>query len=251
MPTSTPTTLSWNSSPGESSNPASRERRTAVTGPPVETRLTPGGTVLDVIGDPAESRITALVWHGIEPNGRATVRRLALELARRRRLVIVPDHVSYVSDGGRAAMLDSYAYANDAFDAGVRRLELWGWSYGAAAAMAFGFLERPDVSRIVGLAGRYGSPTPFSDHDTIDLVRRVDHRVDLVHGIHDTVTPPESSEDMGLSMARAGIEGKFSFPATDHAGVVFAALHPDLDLSLPISGPLDGHPMTDALDDLL
>lgn len=217
----------------------------------VETRLTPGGTVLDVVGDPAESRVTALVWHGIEPNGRATVRRLAVELARRDRLVIVPDHVSHSSDGGKAAMLDSYAHASDAFDDGGRRLELWGWSYGAAAAVAFGFLERPDVSRVVGLAGRYSRPTPFSDHDTIDLVRRVGHRVDLVHGIQDTVTPPESSEEMGLSMARAGVEGRFLFPATDHSGVVFAAQHDDLGLSLPISGPLGEHPMTTVLDGIL
>lgn len=217
----------------------------------VETRLTSGGTILDVIGDPRDSHTTALVWHGIEPNGRATVRRLAVELARRDRLVIVPDHVSYAPDGGKAAMLDSYSFSTDAFQRDGRRLELWGWSYGAAAALAFGFLERPDVTRIVGLAGIYSRPTPFSDHDTIDLVRTVDHRIDLVHGSHDEVTPPESSEEMGLSMARSGGEGRFLFPATDHSGVVFAAHHDDLGLSLPIPGPVTEHPMTAVLDGIL
>lgn len=127
----------------------------------ISTQITSHGTVVDIIDSGAANPIPAVVWHGSGTHQRWTMRRLGVELAKRGRIVVIPDHGAELLDGGRTAMLDSYHFVADELDRD-HQPELWGWSYGAACAMAFALTEQPHLRRLVAIAGRYRRLTPFS-----------------------------------------------------------------------------------------
>src|SRR6201995_3778133 len=89
------------------------------------------GRLVDVSGKPAQQ--TVLLWHGQQPDARATVRPLAELLAGHGLGVVVPDWNSYADDGGRSDLLRSVHFARHRVD-DPDGLVLVGWSMGGVAA---------------------------------------------------------------------------------------------------------------------
>ena len=215
----------------------------------INTQITSHGTVVDIIDPGITNPVPAVVWHGFGTHQRWTMRRLGIELAKRGRIVVIPDHGAELLDGGRTAMLDSYHFVTDELDRD-HRSELWGWSYGAACAMAFALTEFPHLRRLVALSGRYRRLTPFSRRHVAALANRVTHPVHLIHGLEDELTPAEGSEEMGLLLANTGVPVHSSFPHVDHGGAILARWSEEMQIPLPMEGDLSGHPMLELLDEI-
>lgn len=192
----------------------------------------------DVIGPDLEPRGALLLWHGRIPNDRQVLRTLAVGLAHRGIVSIVPDFGCDDDDGGLEDLTASIeAFQMLTTDSGILSTAIGGWSYGARLAAAYA-LEHPDqFSRCIGFDGRYSEEyTPVASARPTDLVGRGDP-VDfmLVRGSEESVVPPEYSIEFARLLTEAGhtCVAHLDYP-TDHAGVVCARFDPGSGLCVPI-----------------
>jgi dienelactone hydrolase len=162
------------------------------------------GRLADVSGEPAQR--TVLLWHGQQPDARATVRPLAELLAGHGLGVIVPDWNSRADDGGRADLLRSAHFARKRVDH-PDDLVLVGWSMGGVAAagmtiqarrLGFGF------AHTVCLAGAFMVTDPiFGRVPATQLTGDVrPGPFTLLHGLADAVIPVAVSREFASALRR-------------------------------------------------
>ncbi|MFZ0491744.1 MAG: alpha/beta hydrolase [Acidimicrobiia bacterium] len=185
----------------------------------------------------ADDAPVVLLWHGITPNTRAVMRPLAVALANRGAIVIVPDWSPTSEDGGRTALRASVDWTvEQARDLGTaNRRCLIGWSRGARAALGY-VLDRPHspFQRVVGLAGQYAIPIATAGRPPLELAEeRSDAQVLLLHGTRDTILPFDGSQRLHDALREAGTASEILAVDTDHAGVILARFDDELQACLP------------------
>ncbi|MFI9078448.1 alpha/beta hydrolase [Streptomyces sioyaensis] len=208
----------------------------------------PSGKRLDVHRPAGASKVagpapTVLLWHGIGPDERDVLEPLARTAAARGLLVLVPDWRSDATDGGRAHLLESLAFARK--EAGGlggdgESCVLAGWSAGAGSAL--GVALRPEIAdgwrprTVACVAGRYDltarttGAAPLAD---LAAGRDPGVPVHLVHGSRDTVLAARHSRDLAEVLRAAGRAATLQEPETDHAGVIMAEYDPAADRCVP------------------
>lgn len=192
------------------------------TGKVANLRYAPGRRV-DLYGDPTGE--TVLLWHGMQSNARASVRRLAEALARHGLDVVVPDWHSHACDGGRADLLQSAAFAQDRAD--PSGIVLVGWSMGGLAAADltihatdFGVV----VSHTVCLAGAFTVPGPITGGlvGAAAATSRADGVFTLLHGRSDDVVPADVSAGFATALEHASWPVSVVDLDTDHGAIAGA-----------------------------
>jgi dienelactone hydrolase len=162
------------------------------------------GRFADVLGEPSWQ--TVLLWHGQQPDARATVRPLAERLAGHGLGVVVPDWNSHADDGGRADLLRSVQFARDRVD-DPDGLVLVGWSMGGVAAAGL-TIQAPglgvDFAHTVCLAGAFMVTDPIFDRlpaTQLDCGARR-RPFTLLHGLADDVIPVAATRDFASALRR-------------------------------------------------
>jgi dienelactone hydrolase len=162
------------------------------------------GRFADVLGEPSWQ--TVLLWHGQQPDARATVRPLAERLAGHGLGVVVPDWNSHADDGGRADLLRSVQFARDRVD-DPDGLVLVGWSMGGVAAAGL-TIQAPglgvDFAHTVCLAGAFMVTDPIFDRLPATQLDRGARRrpFTLLHGLADDVIPVAATRDFASALRR-------------------------------------------------
>ncbi|KJS56580.1 hypothetical protein VM98_06585 [Streptomyces rubellomurinus subsp. indigoferus] len=212
------------------------------------------GQFLDVHRPPAGTPgpvPVVLLWHGSGSDERDVLRPLARAAADLGLLVLVPDWRPHLPDGGRADLLASLAHARraaaefggDGAGGGGERLVLAGWSLGAKEAV--GLATHPDTpadlrpAAVVGIAGRYDTPTATTGEATLPALaaRPSPVPLHLVHGAADEVVDVAHAREL---RAAAPTASYLELP-TDHAGVVMTAYSPEARRCLPATAPAAIH----------
>lgn len=173
--------------------------------------------------------LPTLLWHGQEPNRRRVLAPLAGAIAERGLHVFVPDWRSSRPDGGRADLLGSVRFVQEA--TGAVPLVI-GWSLGGTAAASLALNGRRlglgDVSAVC-LAGAFTAPDPLSGRPFAD--QRVPRRagsIQLVHGRQDNVVDVEDSRVFAERLRAAGWFVDLHELDVDHAGIAMT-VHTDGD----------------------
>lgn len=163
------------------------------------------GRLADIFGNPSQQ--TVLLWHGQQPDARATVRPLAEMLGGHGLGVVVPDWNSYADDGGRSDLLRSVQFARDRVD-DPDGLVLVGWSMGGVAAAAL-TVQAPglgiDFAHTVCLAGAFMVTDPIFDRVPATQLDRITRRrpFRLLHGLADNVIPVAATRDFASALRRS------------------------------------------------
>jgi predicted esterase len=199
------------------------------------------GRRADVYGDPAAdpAQRVVLMWHGAQPDARATMGPLAERVAAQGAGVVVSDWNSRADDRGRSALLGSLRYVRARWTAPI---VLVGWSLGGAAAagatihaaefdlelahsvcLAGAFMVADSVSgqTLPTELGRFGEGAPFT----------------LVHGVDDDVIPVDVSRTFAATLRHSGWPVELVELPTDHAAIAGAAYDAAADRYLPASDP--------------
>jgi dienelactone hydrolase len=190
----------------------------------METVEYAAGRLADMFGDPSQQ--TALVWHGQQPDARATVRPLAELLAGHGLGVIVPDWNSYADDGGRADLLRSVHFAREHVD-DPDGLVLVGWSMGGVAAAGL-TVQAPglgiDFAHTVCLAGAFMVTDPIFDRVPATQLDRGTRRrpFTLLHGLADSVIPVAATRDFASALRRTEWPVEVVELAADHGSIAGA-----------------------------
>ncbi|MBV8294063.1 MAG: esterase [Mycobacterium sp.] len=162
------------------------------------------GRFADVLGEPSQQ--TVVLWHGQQPDARATVRPLAERLVGHGLGVVVPDWNSFADDGGRADLLRSVQFARDRVD-DPDGLVLDGWSMGGVAAAGL-TIQAPglgvDFAHTVCLAGAFMATDPIFDRVPAAQLDRGARRrpFTLLHGLADRVIPVAATRDFASALRR-------------------------------------------------
>jgi dienelactone hydrolase len=168
----------------------------------METVEYAAGRHADVFGE--ASQPTVLLWHGQQPDARASVRSLAELIAGHGVGVIAPDWNSNAEDGGRADLLRSVQFAR----ARVHHpddLVLVGWSMGGLAAAGLTVhAQRLDIAfaHTVCLAGAFMVPDPIFNELPASRVNGGAPRspFTLLHGVADRVIPVSVAYDFAAAL---------------------------------------------------
>ena len=177
------------------------------------------GRAVDLYGDPAGP--TVLLWHGMQSNARASVRRLAEALATHGLDVVVPDWDSHAVDRGRSDLLGSAVFARS------RRapIVLVGWSMGGLAAADSTLhardLELP-ICHTVCLAGAFAGRGPISGTPIEVPDTRAAVPFTLLHGVADQLVPVSVSRDFATRLTDAGWPVDLAELDTDHGAIAGA-----------------------------
>ncbi len=147
------------------------------------------GRHADVYGDPAQR--TVLMWHGAQPDARATMGPLAERVADQGAGVIVSDWNSHADDHGRADLLGSLRFVRACWTSPI---VLVGWSLGGAAAAGATIHATEfdlDLAHTVCLAGAFMVADSVSGQTLpADLAEFGDGApFTLLHGVDDDVIP--------------------------------------------------------------
>ena len=182
------------------------------------------GRNADVYGDPAHR--TVLMWHGAQPDARASMRPLADHLAGYGVGVVVADWNSHADDRGRADLLSSLRFAREA-SASPDDVVLVGWSLGGAAAAGVTIhagLLQTRVAHTVCLAGAFMVAEPISGrHLPSDLAGYHDRTpFTLLHGVDDDVIPAAISTEFASALRRHEWPVDVTELPTDHAAIAGA-----------------------------
>jgi dienelactone hydrolase len=189
------------------------------------------GRRADIYGDPAQR--TVLMWHGAQPDARASMRPLADHLAGYGVGVVVADWNSHADDRGRADLVGSLHFARDA-SAIPGDIVLVGWSLGgvaAAGATIHAGLLDVHVAHTICLAGAFIAAEPISGRhlpsDLADYRQRTPFT--LLHGVDDDVIPVAVSAEFAANLRRYEWPVEVTELPTDHAAIAGAAYDPDAD----------------------
>jgi dienelactone hydrolase len=224
---------------GDSSSGTRDAHNFAPTGNPrsMETVEYAHGRRADVYGEPAQR--TVLMWHGAQPDARASMGPLAERIADRGAGVVVSDWNSRADDRGRSDLLGSLAFVRTRWATPV---VLVGWSLGGAAAAGATIHAAEldlDLSHTVCLAGAFmvadsvsGQPLPT------DLGRfGTGAPFTLLHGADDDVVPVDASRSFAATLRSSGWPVDLDELPTDHAAIAGAAYDSASDRYLPATDP--------------
>ena len=194
----------------------------------METVEYAAGRPADVFGK--ASQPTVLLWHGQQPDARASVRPLTELIAGHGLGVIAPDWNSYAHDAGRADLLDSVHFARERVDH-PDILVLVGWSMGGLAAAALTLqAQRLGVAfaHTVCLAGAFMVPDPIFNEFPATQVNDGAPRspFTLLHGVADRVIPLSVTHDFAAALRQHNWPVQVVELPADHgliAGAVYDA----------------------------
>ena len=182
------------------------------------------GRHADVYGDPAHR--TVLMWHGAQPDARASMRPLADHLAGYGVGVLVADWNSHADDRGRADLLASLRFARAA-SASPDDVVLVGWSMGGVAAAGVTIhsaLLQVRVAHTICLAGAFMAPEPVSGRHLPSDLTGFDDRTPftLLHGVDDDVIPVAISAEFAANLRSHEWPVEVVELPTDHAAIAGA-----------------------------
>jgi dienelactone hydrolase len=201
----------------------------------METVEYAAGRRADLFGQPEKTAI--LLWHGAQPNARASVRPLAELLAGHHELgVVVPDWNPRADDGGRSDLLGSVAYTKT-WAAHPGNSVIVGWSLGAAAAAALAIRGQQylPVAHAVCLGGAFMVADPIFGEPLRAEAPDGDRRppFTLLHGKRDDVVPVAASRGFAYALESVGWPVTLEELNTDHAAIAGAVYDPGADKYLP------------------
>jgi dienelactone hydrolase len=171
-----------------------------------------------------------LLWHGQQPDARASVRSLAELIAGHGRGVVVPDWNSAADDGGRADLLNSVHFTRERAE-DPEAVVLVGWSMGGLAAAALTIRASElgiAVAHTVCLAGAFmiadpifrqlpaaqlhlaANPTPFT----------------LLHGVSDGVIPVSVAHEFASALRQHDWPARVAELPADHGSIAGAVYDP-------------------------
>jgi dienelactone hydrolase len=190
----------------------------------VETVEYAPGRLVDLVGD--QTQPTVLIWHGMQSNARASIRRLAEHVAGHGFSVVVPDWDSHSDDGGRGDLIQSVHFAQGR-DAHGDGLTLVGWSMGGVAAAGLTLHAiRLDVRlrHTVCLAGAFAATDPISgDRPATALADSgPPSPFTLLHGIGDDVVPVSASRQFATALEQHGWPVQLVELDADHGSIAGA-----------------------------
>ncbi|MGO4445025.1 alpha/beta hydrolase family protein [Mycobacterium sp. 2YAF39] len=182
------------------------------------------GRSADVYGDPAQR--TVLMWHGSQPDARASMRPLADVLTGYGIGVVVADWNSHADDGGRADLLASLHFAREV-SASPDDIVLVGWSMGGVAAAGVNIhSEKLEVrlAHTVCLAGAFMVAEPISGARLPTDLSGFQQRTPftLLHGVDDDVIPIAISQEFAVNLRKQGWPVDEGHLPTDHAAIAGA-----------------------------
>jgi predicted esterase len=186
------------------------------------------GRLADIAGDPA--RPTVLMWHGMQPNARAAVRRLGELVANHDLCVVAPDWDSHADDQGRGDLLESVHFAQQR-GSHADGLVLVGWSMGGLAAAGLTVNARRFDIRLrhtVCLAGAFMATDPITGRQPASDLPDAGARLPftLLHGVADDVVPVTASRDFATALQKHGWSADVVELDADHASIAGAAYDP-------------------------
>ena len=179
------------------------------------------------------------MWHGAQPDARASMGPLAERVADRGAGVIVSDWNSHADDRGRSDLLGSLRFARERWTAPP---VLVGWSLGGAAAAGATIHAREfdlELTHTVCLAGAFMVPDSVSGQTApTDLAEFGGGApFTLLHGVDDDVIPVDVSRRFASTLRQSGWPVEMVELPTDHAAIAGAAYDAAADRYLPATDP--------------
>lgn len=194
------------------------------------------GRLADMYGKPSQP--TALLWHGMQTDSRAAVRLLAEALADLDLGVIAPDWNSHSTDGGRADLLNSVAFARKQADSFV----LIGWSLGGVAAAGLTLRAHEfDVSvpHTICLAGAFTAIDPITGGPVLNGVSDESPRTPftLLSADADDVVPGSVATEFAAALRARDWPVDVVELAADHGSIAGARYEPVAERYEPADDP--------------
>ena len=186
------------------------------------------GRLADVFGKPSQP--TVLLWHGQQPDARASVRALAELIAGHGLGVVAPDWDSGAADGGRADLLTSVHFTRERVD-DPDAVVLVGWSMGGLAAAALTIQANQlglAFAHTVCLAGAFMIADPIFNElpaaQLHDATRPTPFT--LLHGVADRVLPVSVADDFASALQQHNWPGHVVELPADHGSIAGAVYDP-------------------------
>jgi dienelactone hydrolase len=195
------------------------------------------GRRADVYGDPAQRAV--LMWHGAQPDARATMAPLAERVADQGAGVIVSDWNSRADDRGHSDLLGSLRFVRARWSAPI---VLVGWSLGGAAAAGATLHAAEfdlELTHTVCLAGAFMVADSISGQTLpTDLASFGGGApFTLLHGVEDDVIPVDVSRTFAETLRHNGWPVELVELPTDHAAIAGAAYDSAADRYRPATDP--------------